>query len=151
MSSDKHGVAERIKPISLGDGVGIDAFELVHAGQRAHQHQQGALRKMEIRDERIHRFPLVTRSDENGCVAGCGLEPPSGLRDGFQHTSGRCSYSGDMRRCVEDFRCGVIHRIPFRMHDVVFESVGLDGGEGAESDVQGHFRDRMCFSQFRQL
>src|SRR5688500_3497500 len=79
---DQHRVAVAEEAISLGDGVGVGAADVVDAGEGAHQHEQRGARQVEVRDQAVDRAEAVARQDEETGVRGTGHEPFRPARSG---------------------------------------------------------------------
>ena len=100
---------------------------------------------MEVGDLRIDAFEFIWRIDEDGSIAGTFTEFAIGRDDRLQRP-GRSGADGDD---PSSFFLGKIetlcrigrHRVVFRMHDVVFDLIFLDGFESAESDMKRHIQD----------
>ena len=59
-SGNEHGVAKRKESISFPNGCFICAKDRFPSGQCTHQHDQGALRKMEIGNQAIDALETIT-------------------------------------------------------------------------------------------
>ena len=62
---DEHGVAKGEEPVFLLHGNIVRMEDVFPARQSGYQHDQGALRQMEIGDQSVHAFELAAGIQED--------------------------------------------------------------------------------------
>jgi hypothetical protein len=88
-SQNQHGIAETVEAIPLPNSLFISGSQLVHAPTESSDQQQvGRFRQVEVGDEGIHRFELVTDSDEQLSPAFTGFNSVVIDCDSFQSPNG---------------------------------------------------------------
>ena len=81
---NQHGIAKTKETIFLFYGHFIGRHGLFVAVQRGHQHDEGALRQVEVGDEAVDAVELDTRVQEDGGVATAGFDLAILGGNGFQ-------------------------------------------------------------------
>src|SRR5437764_3870291 len=72
-SYDQHGVAVREKAIPLADGFCIGGLDPIEARESRHQHQERALRQVEVGQEPVYHAEFIAGRDEQ--VGGARTRP----------------------------------------------------------------------------
>ena len=158
-AGNHHRVAEGEKAVSFFHGLLIDGQRVFAAHQRGDEHEQRALRQVEVGDERVHSLDLHAGGDENLGEAAAGVHDAVLRRDGFQRAHARCADADDAAAA----RAGGVNRVRlfrrdfviFAVHMVVGHVFLFDGSECAQTDVQQHGHDVDAlpldfFEQFRR-
>ena len=70
----QHRIAVAEEAVALVDRVRIQRADVLEAGERADQHQQRALRQVEVGDQHIDDAKRKARRDEDVGVAAAGLQ-----------------------------------------------------------------------------
>ena len=118
---------------------------MLSACQRRHQHNQGRLGQMEVRDQCIDYLELVTRIDEDICPATllgkgailcrCRLKCSRRRRSNSDDSvSGRLGRIDHVRRFLR-------HLVILGMHVMLEDILHLHRTESAKSHMKGHFCD----------
>ena len=74
MLYNTHSIPEGKEPIPLLYRFLVGVQHMLATRKRGHQHDQSALRQMEIGDQAVHGLEGVARIDENVRPSGLGLE-----------------------------------------------------------------------------
>ena len=110
--------------------------------ERGDEHNERALRQVEVRNERVERLKPVARIDENLRPRGLFTERAVGLHERFDRTAGRCADADDtvaaLMRFVEKLRRLGAHHAELAVQMMVRDLLGLHGAERAESHMERH-------------
>ena len=140
MLYNAHGVPKRKEPIPLLHRFLVGVQHMLAPSKRGYQHDEGALRKMEICDQAVHGLEGVTRIDENIRPSGLGLEGAVVVYQGFQGAAGGRAYADDAPavslRFVQHVRGFGAHHAQLRVHMMLSHFLRLYRAEGAEPYVQ---------------
>ena len=132
---DEHTVAEREEAVFLVDRRLISRHDLFFGRKRAHKHDQRRLRQMEIGDQTVDRFELITRENENIGIFMTLAELAILAHDRFQcPAAGRTDRDNPpaFRFClIQPVRRGLIHHEEFRMHVMIGDILSIHRPERA--------------------
>ena len=85
---NEHGVTKAEKSVTRLYGLVIGVHDMVIARKGGHQHDERALRQMEIGDERVHRTELIAGIDEDIRPGALFRERAVRLGQRFQRPAG---------------------------------------------------------------
>ena len=126
----------------MGDGVPVGATDVVVAGKRADQHQQGGFGQVEVGKEGINDTEAVAGGDEQAGVAAEWRKPAARCR-AFQGAQGSGADGDDAATARTAGSDGIYHVFtdtePFLVHDVRGKVFVAHWLKGACADVQGDF------------
>ena len=110
--------------------------------ERGDEHNERALRQVEVRNERVERFELIARVDEDLRPRGFFTERAVGFHERFDCPAGCCADADDavaaLMRFVEKLcRLGA-HHAELAVHMMVRDLLCLYGAERAESHMERH-------------
>src|SRR5688572_23800911 len=77
---DQHRISITVKPVACLHGLFIGAAQKPRTCERGNQHQEGRLRQMEIRQERIYHLELESWSHEKARFSSIRLQRPAQSR-----------------------------------------------------------------------
>ena len=139
---DQHAIAVAVEAVLFADGLRVGAEDQFLAGERADHHEQRRTGQVEVREHRVDGLEPIGRMDEDRTPPLPRLDDATGVRAGLERAHARAAdgddaASGGFRR--RDGRGGRLRDlVAFRVHDVLFDFLDLDGAERAGSDMQRH-------------
>ena len=140
LSGDKHGVAEGEEAVALPHGLGVGVQDVLAPGKGADQHDQGALRQVEVGHQGVHALEPVSRVDEDVRPAALRVHCAVGVGEALQSAAGRRADADHAAACglglVDNAGRLLGDYAELGVHVVVLYLVLLDGAEGAQADVQ---------------
>ena len=102
MLLDEHAVSIGVEPVAFSDRVLVGAQDVFFAGERAYQHQQSGLRKVEICEQGIDHFEFEPRINKNVGRSCSGKYGSSAAKECmFESADGRSANSDDAARSVK--------------------------------------------------
>lgn len=144
-SQNQHRVAEAEEAVALLDRDFVGAQRVFAAHQGRDEHQQRALRQVEVGDQRIHRLDGHAGGDEDLRKAAARVHDAVLCGHGFQRAHARGAHAHDPApagaRGVDRLRLLGRHLIVLAVHVVVGDIFLLDRAECAQPHVQQHGHD----------
>ena len=130
--------------------LGIGGEDVLPPGKGGHQHNEGALRQVEVGHQAVHHLEFVAGVDIDVRPAGPGLHMAVVRGPGLQCPAGGGAHADapaptgpglvdEVRRLLWD---GAV----LAVHGVVLDGVLLHRAEGAEAHMEGHIADPHAFS-----
>ena len=117
--------------------------------QCGNQHDECALRQVEIRHERVDAAELIAGVNKNIRPAGSGAHGAVRLRKALQRPArsgaDRDDAAANGLRFVDDLRRLLRHHAKFRVHGVILNVFLLDRAEGPQTNMQRHVANAHAF------
>ena len=139
-SAQEHGVAEGEEAVAHLHGLLVRGEDVLAAGEGRNQHDESALRQVEIRHQGVHAFESVTRVDEDVGPAGLGVHGAVLVGKALHSAAGggadADNAAAGLLRLGDYPRRLLRHDAELGVHLVLLDVLGLDRAEGAEADVQ---------------
>ena len=140
--ANQHGVPITEKPVLFPYGQSVEFQGFFPPEQGADQHEQGGAGTVKVGDQGVDACDGDARMKEKiGGAKRVGLDAP--LADALQNPQGSGADGANLfSRCpgvVDFFQIVSVDEILFRVHGMVADVFGFDGGESAPAYVEDDF------------